>query len=96
MEPWNHWYHVNGNTYGTWLPGDPRGWRSYKHKRHVEGEYVQLHLRSHAPRRVDLDISRWNLLADDDPSETKRGMNVLRRDREENPPGRSPGAFLVT
>jgi len=25
MEPWNDWYHVSGNTYGTWRPGDPRG-----------------------------------------------------------------------
>jgi REP element-mobilizing transposase RayT len=39
MSGWNKWYHVNGNTYGTWLPGDPRGWRSVKHKRHVEGDY---------------------------------------------------------
>ncbi|MBL4699963.1 MAG: hypothetical protein JKX85_01775 [Phycisphaeraceae bacterium] len=39
MLPWNHWYHCNGNTYGTWLPGDPRGWRSVNHKIHVEGDY---------------------------------------------------------
>ena len=39
MEAWNHWYHVNGNTYGTWLPGDPRGWREKRHKRHVDGDY---------------------------------------------------------
>ncbi len=39
MHAWNNWYHVNGNTYGTWLPGDPRGWRSRHHRRHVEGDY---------------------------------------------------------
>jgi REP element-mobilizing transposase RayT len=39
MSAWNGWYHVNGNTYGTWLPGDPRGWRTKGHKRHVEGDY---------------------------------------------------------
>ncbi|OHB70581.1 MAG: hypothetical protein A2V70_07725 [Planctomycetes bacterium RBG_13_63_9] len=39
MAAWNDWYHVNGNTYGTWLPGDPRGWREKRHKRHVEGDY---------------------------------------------------------
>jgi REP element-mobilizing transposase RayT len=33
------WFHVTGNTYGTWLPGDPRGWRSRKHKVHVDGDY---------------------------------------------------------
>ena len=30
---------VNGHTYGTWLPGDPRGWRDKKHRTHVEGDY---------------------------------------------------------
>jgi hypothetical protein len=39
MQAWNDWYHVNGNTYGTWLPGDPRGWREKRHKRHVGGDY---------------------------------------------------------
>jgi hypothetical protein len=39
MAAWNGWYHVNGNTYGTWLPGDPRGWRTKRHRRHVEGDY---------------------------------------------------------
>ncbi len=39
MAGWNGWYHVNGNTYGTWLPGDPRGWRERKHKTHVDGDY---------------------------------------------------------
>ncbi|MFK7788556.1 MAG: hypothetical protein AB8C95_03540 [Phycisphaeraceae bacterium] len=27
------------NTYGTWLPGDPRGFRTRKHREHVEGDY---------------------------------------------------------
>ena len=39
MAAWNNWYHVNGNTYGTWLPGDPRGWRERGHKKHVDGDY---------------------------------------------------------
>jgi len=39
MAAWNGWYHVNGNTYGTWLPGDPRGWRERGHKLHVDGDY---------------------------------------------------------
>ena len=39
MGAWNGWYHVNGNTYGTWLPGDPRGWRSRHHREHVDGDY---------------------------------------------------------
>ena len=37
--PWNGWYHAVATCYGTWLRGDPRGWRSYKHKVHVDGDY---------------------------------------------------------
>ncbi|MFA9477130.1 hypothetical protein ACERK3_02365 [Phycisphaerales bacterium AB-hyl4] len=37
--PWNNWYHCMGNTYGTWLPGDPRGFRTRHHREHVEGDY---------------------------------------------------------
>lgn len=39
MQPWRGWYHVNGNTYGTWLRGDVRGWRARKHREHCEGDY---------------------------------------------------------
>ncbi len=39
MGAWNGWYHVTGGTYGTWLRGDPRGWRDRKHRKHVEGDY---------------------------------------------------------
>jgi REP element-mobilizing transposase RayT len=39
MPAWNDWYHVQTNTYGTWLPGDPRGWREKRHRRHVDGDY---------------------------------------------------------
>jgi hypothetical protein len=39
MKAWWGWYHVNGNTYGTWLRGDPRGWRARHHREHVDGDY---------------------------------------------------------
>jgi REP element-mobilizing transposase RayT len=39
MTAWRGWYHVNGGTYGMWLPGDPRGWRDRGHRTHVEGDY---------------------------------------------------------
>ncbi len=39
MGAWNGWYHVNGNTYASWLRGDPRGWREWKHHEHVDGDY---------------------------------------------------------
>jgi hypothetical protein len=28
-----------GNTYGTWLPGDPRGFRTKHERQHIEGDY---------------------------------------------------------
>jgi hypothetical protein len=37
--PWRNWYHCMGNTYGTWLPGDPKGFRTRHHRSHVEGDY---------------------------------------------------------
>jgi len=33
------WRHVVISTLGSWLPGDPRGWRSRRHKRHSSGDY---------------------------------------------------------
>jgi len=39
MGAWNGWYHVDGHTYGTWLPGDSRGWREKRHRKHVPGDY---------------------------------------------------------
>jgi hypothetical protein len=36
---WNNWYHAMGNTFGTWPPGDDRGWRSWRHREHCEGDY---------------------------------------------------------
>jgi len=39
MLPWNNWLLCTGSTYGTWLRGDPRGWRARGHREHVEGDY---------------------------------------------------------
>jgi len=39
VQPWNNWFHCTASTYGTWLRGDPRGWRSQNHREHVEGDY---------------------------------------------------------
>jgi len=39
VQPWNDWYHVMCHTYGTWLPGDPRGFRTRHHREHIEGDY---------------------------------------------------------
>src|SRR4051812_27672023 len=37
--PWNDWYHCMGNTYGTWLPGDRRGFRTYDGKHPIPYDY---------------------------------------------------------
>ena len=37
--PWNRWFHCIGGTYGSWLPGDPRGFRTRHHREHVDGDY---------------------------------------------------------
>ena len=37
--PGKCWYHIILNTHGSWLPGDPRGFRSKHHKRHSSGDY---------------------------------------------------------
>jgi len=37
--PWNGWYHCIGHTYGSWLYGDPRGFRTRHHREHVDGDY---------------------------------------------------------
>ncbi len=33
------WFHLTCHTYGTWLPGDHRGFRTRHHREHVEGDY---------------------------------------------------------
>ena len=37
--PTAHWYHCILTTYGAWLPGDPRGFRTRNHREHIEGDY---------------------------------------------------------
>src|SRR5258708_24422024 len=37
--PGMRWRHVIISTYNSWLPGDPRGFRSVDHKIHSSGDY---------------------------------------------------------
>jgi galactokinase len=39
LRAWNNWYHIMFSTYGQWLPGDERGWRTRHHRDHIEGDY---------------------------------------------------------
>lgn len=58
--PWNDWYHCIGNTYGTWLPGDPRGFRTRHHREHVEGDYKNPPIRGRYDRRYERAKSLMN------------------------------------
>lgn len=37
--PGKSWWHVIWSTYGSWLPGDPRGFRNRHHRIHSSGDY---------------------------------------------------------
>jgi hypothetical protein len=37
--PGGQWYHCITSTYGAWLHGDTRGFRTRHHREHVEGDY---------------------------------------------------------
>jgi hypothetical protein len=50
--PWNDWYHLMSHTYGTWLPGDPKGFRTRHHREHIEGDYKN-------PPPAGRDAGRW-------------------------------------
>ncbi len=38
-QPGKRWRHVVISTHSSWLPGDPRGFRSQDHKIHSSGDY---------------------------------------------------------
>ena len=74
---WNDWYHVTAHVYGSWLRGDPRGWRSRHHREDVIGDYKnpppkgmydKLHeysksLMKRDPVHLDLNIREFVLCA---------------------------------
>src|ERR1700722_14324129 len=65
---WNSWFHCMSNTYGTWLRGDPRGWRSRNHREHVDGDY-----RSPPPR------GKYKIMHDRSKSLMKRDRVLLNK-----------------
>ena len=36
---WTNWAHITIGTRGSWLPGDPRGFRDHDHRVHSSGDY---------------------------------------------------------
>ncbi|MBB6430240.1 hypothetical protein [Algisphaera agarilytica] len=39
MPAWHDWWHLCLHTHGTWLHGDPRGFRNRNHRVHSSGDY---------------------------------------------------------
>lgn len=39
LTEWTAWVHAIITTYGSWLPGDPRGFRDHDHRVHSSGDY---------------------------------------------------------
>ena len=39
QRPDTAWFHIIWNTLGSWLPGDPRGFRNRDHRIHSSGDY---------------------------------------------------------
>jgi hypothetical protein len=53
------WFHIILGTYGSWLPGDPRGFKTRNHREHVAGDYKSpppagLYLERHAESQDQL------------------------------------------
>lgn len=69
---WRDWYHCIGNTYGTWLPGDPRGWHARTHRQHIEGDY-----KSPPPR------GKYDTLHDHSQKLMQRDEVMLREDQQQ-------------
>ncbi|MGN6370953.1 MAG: hypothetical protein ACTHN5_22080 [Phycisphaerae bacterium] len=51
---WKDWYHCMVSTYGTWLPGDDRGWHERNHHEHVPGDY------KNPPKPTKFSKGCWN------------------------------------
>jgi len=49
------WYHIIFNTLGSWLPGDPRGFRNRDHRIHSSGDY-----RNPPPKGEHEGLYRYN------------------------------------
>jgi hypothetical protein len=45
------WYHIIETTYGAWLYGDQRGFRTRHHREHVDGDDKRPLLKADTIRR---------------------------------------------
>jgi len=52
--PGKRWYHVTLGTYNSWLPGDPRGFRSRDHRVHSSGDH-----KNPPPRGEHAELHRY-------------------------------------
>ena len=60
--PGKRWYHIILNTHGSWLPGDPRGFRSRKHRKHSSGDYKHP-----PPKGEHAELHEYAKRVSDDP-----------------------------
>lgn len=70
--PWHNWVHTVIGTYGSWLYGDPRGFRAWRHRQHVDGDY------KHRPAE-----GTYDQLYEATQAAMKRGAVVLTADERE-------------
>ena len=73
--PGKAWHHMIFNTRGSWLTGDPRGFRSRNHRKHSDGDYKSpppigqhagLHrvVRENSRSAVKLPESLWQVIGE--------------------------------
>ena len=77
------WYHVILTTYGAWLYGDARGFRTRHHREHVEGDYknpppVERYSATRSRSRQSLKQPPVNL-----PAELRSVVGLALKDRLE-------------
>lgn len=77
MASWEYWYHCTAHTYGTWLRGDPRGWRARDHREHVDGDYKHPPPPGKYTELFELSKSRMNR----DPVKIRRDLHQFVLDQ---------------
>jgi hypothetical protein len=60
MDP--QWFHITAHTYGAWLHGDPKSFRTRHHREHVVGDY-----KNPPPDMYAAKLARSRVLLKQDP-----------------------------
>ena len=70
--PGKAWRHVIITTHGSWLPGDPRGWRSRHHRIHSSGDY-----KNPPPKEEHEGLREYHRNRSDDPITIDRDLREI-------------------